>query len=294
MDPQIIPPQASYQGCTARVEQEFPHDGGFPVSQCLQHTNLGTLFLHHTVHCGHTYQGGYQEEEHRKNICDSVHNSGILLKECIADIGIPAKHIGIRLFQVCNLLAGTGNFPLCIGNLLLKFLVSFVVFFPAVLQLTPSLFQLSPGVLQLAAVLLQTATSICQISPGRIQFLPGIGNLLLSPGHLLPGTGKLLISCQQLFCPILELHISLVQLGLCTGKLGVTRLDLGTFPVQVGFGFLGIQNCLGCVQFLEKSLCGVQCRIQHSHVHCQLQLIQLCLDVFLGLVKLHLGCLNPG
>ncbi len=203
VDPQVVSSQAAYQGCTAGVEQEFPHDGGFPISQCLQHPDLGALFLHHAVHGSHTYQGCHQEEEYWKHIGNPVHNAGIILKEDITDIGVPAKDIGIWLFQVCNLLACIGNFLLGIGDLLLEFLITVTVFLPAVLQISSAffqvllpLFQFAPAILQFFPALLQIPPALRQVLLSLFQFLPGIGNLLLPPGNLLPGTGNLIVCCQ--------------------------------------------------------------------------------------------------
>ena len=60
------------------------------VSQCLQSTNLGSVFLHHSGHRGKADQRCYKKEDHRKYFPDCFDSLGILFILYIRLNGISA------------------------------------------------------------------------------------------------------------------------------------------------------------------------------------------------------------
>ena len=192
-DPRQISRHTACKSSTARVEEIFPHDPGLAIAKRLQDTDLCPLLLHHPVHGRHTHQRRHQKKEHRKDIGNSLHDTGITLETDISCIGLPSQHISVRLLDIGNLRSGVRQLLLRIRDLLVKLRLRVVVFLPAVLnflsgirQLLPALFDLLPGIPDLPSGLSQLRFSLFDLRLPGLQLLTGhiCGHLILHPRRL--------------------------------------------------------------------------------------------------------------
>ena len=156
---------APQQRSAAGVKEVLEQDGPPAIAHGHQYAQLGALFLHHAGHGGDAHQRRQQEEEQREHTGNSRHNVGVALEAYIAHVGVPAQHIGVRLFQILQLLPGIVQFPLMVG----QFPFAVLQLLPGALQLGTCLLQLGLGCRQLPGRLLQLLLRLCQLPLRGIQ-----------------------------------------------------------------------------------------------------------------------------
>ena len=158
---------APQQRSAAGVKEVLEQDGPPAIAHGHQYAQLGALLLHHAGHGGDAHQRRQQEEEQREHTGNSRHNVGVALEAYIAHVGVPAQHIGVRLFQILQLLPGIVQFPLMVG----QFPFAVLQLLPGALQLGTCLLQLGLGRRQLPGRLLQLLLILRKLRRCGVQLL---------------------------------------------------------------------------------------------------------------------------
>ena len=207
--------QRTAEGGRQGITHIFGGNGKLTVSQRLQCSNLGPLFLDHTGHGCQADQSRHHKEEYREHFADGPHPVCIIRISAVIRRTVPVIDIPVRLINACDFIFCIQYLNFRIRNLFFRFFLPFFIFFPAICQLLLILRNGAIGFSNLCFTALYLAPSVC-ISPLTAgQLIIGIRQYSLTffqPGFLLfklrPARFKLLSGCRQFFLPARQFRFS--------------------------------------------------------------------------------------
>ena len=132
--------------CKEGITEIFGCNRYFSVAQCFHGSNLGSLLLNHSCHCGKTDQSRYKEEYHRENFSDVFQPLCVITKIRIFRKVIAVCDDPLRCFNIIYLFLGILDLLLGFRNFVIGFFFAVLIFFLSIGKLLFGVLQVFFGV----------------------------------------------------------------------------------------------------------------------------------------------------